>query len=79
MLTLEYLWTIQVGVDRQSRQQLRIIVSRHKIILNIETAVKIMGVDRIFSTCNHISNCFDCLDGVSYFQYKGRSWVFLHG
>lgn len=42
------MWTIQVGVDRQSRQHLRSIVIRHKIILNTETVVKIMGVIESF-------------------------------
>lgn len=55
-------------MGRQSREQPRRIVNRHKIIVNTEIVVKIMGVDRIFSTCNHISNCFDCIDNVSYFQ-----------
>lgn len=79
MLRLECLWTIQASVGRQSREQLRTLVSRHKVILNTEMVVKIMGVDRIFSTYDHKYNCFDCIDNISYFQYEGHSWGFLHG
>lgn len=45
-------------VGRHNRQQLRSMVGMYKRVINIEIMVEIMNVDGIFSTCNHISNCF---------------------
>lgn len=68
MLRLKCLWNIQIAVGRHSREQLRSMVRRHKIVINIERVVEIIHIDGIFSTYNHISNHFDYINNISYFQ-----------